>query len=339
MDAAIMTPQDIQPPQAVAEAPVVSAANGLIEVRLTNIQFGARDTNLYEFRPLTNALLPAASAGAHIDVHLPNGIVRQYSLVNASTDARSYVIGVKRDAQSRGGSRFLHEQLRVGTTLSISPPRNNFPLVETADHTVLIAGGIGITPIWCMWQRLRALGRSVDFIYACRSRADAVFLDELAAHPDVTLSFDDENNGSFLDLAGLIGRTPRNAHLFCCGPLPMLKAFEAATQGWPADQVHVEYFTQQAEAAADGGYVVELARSGKEIVVEPGQTLLAAVLAAGVDAPYSCEEGVCGACMTKVLSGTPDHRDTVLTPSEREANKTIMICCSGSKSDRLVLDL
>jgi ferredoxin-NADP reductase len=311
----------------------------LVEVRLVGIRFGARDTNLYEFQSLDGALLPTYDAGAHIDVHIPSGMVRQYSLIHPGSRPRSYVIGVKRDPESRGGSSFMHERLRVGTTITISAPRNNFPLVENADHTVLIAGGIGITPIWCMWQRLKSIGRPVELAYSCRSRADAIFLAEIDRNERVTFNFDDESPDGFLDLEGIVSRAPKHAHLYCCGPLPMLKAFEAVTTNWPAAQVHVEYFTSQAAAANDGGFVVELARSGREVLVEPGQTVLAALIAAGIDVPYSCEEGVCGACMTTVLSGTPDHRDTVLTAEERSRNKKIMICCSGSKSSRLVLDI
>jgi ferredoxin-NADP reductase len=320
-------------------APPSSAPGEPIEVRLVGIRFAARDTHLFEVRSLNGAPLPDYQAGAHIDVHMPSGTMRQYSLIHPHSDPARYVIGVKRDPKSRGGSSFMHDGLRVGTTLTIGAPRNNFPLAEDADHTVLIAGGIGITPIWCMWQRLKSIGRSVELVYSCRSRADAVFLDEVERNESVKLHFDDENSGAVLDLAEIVARAPRHAHLYCCGPTPMLKAFETAATGWPATQVHVEYFTSQATAANEGGFVVELARSGQEVAVAPGQTVLGALMAAGIDVPYSCEEGVCGACMTTVISGTPDHRDTVLTREERSRNTKMMICCSGSKSSRLVLDI
>lgn len=319
--------------------PTGSSSNALIDVRLLSIRFGARDTNLYELGRLDGGRLPAVVAGSHIDVHLPNGITRQYSLILPEQEPRSYLIGVKRDQQSRGGSSYLHENIRVGTPLKISAPRNNFPLVEDAPHTLLIAGGIGITPIWCMWQRLTSISRSVELVYSCRSRADAVFLSDLESADGVTLRFDDENSGSVLDIANLVSRAPKGTHAFCCGPGPMLDAFEKATIGWSPELVHVEYFTSQVEAANEGGFTVELSRSGKEVVIAPGETILAALIRAGVDAPYSCEEGVCGACMTTVLSGVPDHRDSVLTDEERSKNTKIMICCSGSKTRRLVLDL
>ncbi|WJR76846.1 PDR/VanB family oxidoreductase [Bradyrhizobium sp. NP1] len=317
----------------------VTETEDTIDVRLTSIRFGARDTNLYEFSRMAGGRLPPAVAGSHVDLHLPGGLVRQYSLIQPDDAPTAYLLGVKKDPQSRGGSSFLHDKARVGDMFRISPPRNNFPLVEDAPHVLLIGGGIGITPIWCMWQRLNLLGRSVTLVYACRSRADAVFLAELDGEDGVTFHFDDENAGSVLDIEALLGRMPAGTHAFCCGPAPMLKAFEGAAASWPSDRVHVEYFTAQAEAATAGGFTIGLARSGKEVVVSPGETILAALVRAGIDAPYSCEEGVCGACMTTVLDGLPDHRDSVLTAEERAKNTKIMICCSGSKTNRLILDL
>ncbi len=318
----------------------LSASDALIDVRLTAIRYAARDTHLYEFRRLDGQPLPSTDPGAHIDIQLPNRITRQYSLVNAAPRPMSYVVGIKRDPQSRGGSSFIHEQLRVGTVLKISAPRNNFPLDENAPTTILVAGGIGITPIYCMSQRLEALGRKWHMYYSCRSRIDAAFLDELSSYDCVTFNFDEENNGKFLDLKKILGDAPRDSHAYCCGPLPMLRAFEeAAAENFPAPQVHVEYFTAAVEAATEGGYVLELARSKRELMVPPGKTILDVLRDHGIDSTYSCEEGVCGACETTVLSGQPDHRDSILTESERQASKTMMICCSGSKSARLVLDL
>lgn len=316
------------------------AAADTIEVRLTAITYAARDTNLYEFRRPNGEVLPPAEPGAHIDIHLPNSTVRQYSLVHADTAPQAYIVGVKLDRNGRGGSRYMHEGLRVGEIVTISRPRNNFPLVETHGATILFAGGIGITPIWCMVQRLEAERRRWKLYYSCRSRQDAAFLRPLQAlGADVELHFDDESDGRFLDIAAAVAAAPAQAHLYCCGPLPMLAAFEAATAGRPAEQVHVEYFTSKNPAALAGGFTVILARSGKEFPVSPGQSILAVLRAAGVDVSFSCEQGVCGACETPVLSGSPDHRDNILTERERAASRTMMICCSGCTSDRLVLDL
>jgi tetrachlorobenzoquinone reductase len=322
-----------------AESAATKPPDGLIDVRLTAIRYAARDTNLYEFTRLDGGPLPAYQPGAHIDLHLPNGIVRQYSLTEAEPNSSSYTVGVKRDPASRGGSRYVHDELRVGKAIKISAPRNNFPLVENAAHVVLFAGGIGITPIWCMVQRLAKLGRPWTLHYACRSRADTAFLPALKEMAGAKFHFDDESAGKFLDVGALVAAAPKDAHLYCCGPTPMLKAFETATASWPREQVHIEYFTPKQEAAKAGGFVVELARSGKEFVIPEGKSILQVLLDAGVDVDYSCELGICGACEQRVISGEPEHRDAILTEEEQASNTKVMICCAGCKSERLVLDL
>jgi ferredoxin-NADP reductase len=313
-------------------------AQATITVRLSAIEYAARDTNLYTFTPIAGGALPDAEAGAHIGLMLPGGLERQYSLVHAGPVPMRYVVGVKRDAASRGGSQYLHDTMKVGDRLEIAPPRNNFPLNSDAEHTVLIAGGIGVTPIYCMVQQLERRGASFELHYACRAREDAAFIDQLAGRSNVHLHFDDENGGAVMDIASAVRAASPEAHLYCCGPTPMLAAFEAACAGRPAEQVHVEYFTQKYEAAEDGGYTVVLARSQKEFLIPPGKSILHVLQDAGIDVASSCEEGVCGACETAVLSGTPDHRDAILSDQERAANDTMFICCSGSKSERLVLD-
>lgn len=323
----------------LSDHPIPPGDGSTIEVLLTCIRMAARDTNLYTFQRPDKAPLPAAEPGAHIGVILPNGIERQYSLVSAGPQLKEYTVGVKRDLNSRGGSVYVHDQLRVGSRLPIVPPRNNFPLKEDTDLVVLLAGGIGITPIYCMVNRLIERGRKWELYYSCRTRLDAAFLDELAQHSATHLHFDDEEGGRFLNVAGIIDNLPRHAHLYCCGPAPMLAAFEAATAHWPAEQIHVEYFTPKFAAAQEGGYIVELARSKRELVIPAGKSILQVVREAGIDVPHSCEEGVCGACETRVISGIPDHRDAILTESERKENATMMICCSGSKTPRLVLDI
>jgi ferredoxin-NADP reductase len=310
-----------------------------IEVVLTCVRMVARDTNLYTFERPDRAALPGAEPGAHIGIILPNGVERQYSLVHAGPLLSDYTVGVKRDANSRGGSLYMHDQLRVGSKVSIVPPRNNFPLKQDAELVVLLAGGIGITPIYCMAKHLIAAGRPWQLYYSCRSRMDTAFLDELSQHSQVHFHFDDEESGRFLNVAAIVEKIPSNAHLYCCGPAPMLAAFEAATAHWPPEQVHVEYFTPKFAAAQEGGYIVELARAKRELTIPPGKSILQAVREAGIQVPHSCEEGVCGACETRVISGIPDHRDTILTEQERKENATMMICCSGSKSPRLVLDI
>jgi tetrachlorobenzoquinone reductase len=313
-------------------------ADNLMTLRLASIQYLARDTLAYAFERPDGAPLPSAAPGAHIGLHLPNGLVRQYSLLDGSANPRAYQVGVKRDVNSRGGSRYMHDKLRPGDLIQVEAPRNNFPLDENAAHTVLIGGGIGITPILCMARRLKALGRSMTLYYSCRERVDAAFVDELASFADMHLHIDAEA-GHVLDLAGVVTTHSVDTHFYCCGPGPMLAAFEAATASRPRDHVHVEYFTAKQEAALDGGYTVELRRSGRQLVVPGGKTILNVLRDAGVDVAYSCEEGVCGACETRVLDGIPDHRDAILSDPEKAANNTMIICCSGCKGDRLVLDL
>jgi ferredoxin-NADP reductase len=310
-----------------------------MDVRLRHVHRAVRDTNLYEFERLHGEPFPAFAPGAHIDVHLPNGLVRQYSLTRAEPNPRRYTVAIKRDAAGRGGSRYIHDEIHAGAALTISTPRNNFPLREDAAQVVFIAGGIGITPIWCMIQRLEWLKRPWTLYYACRSRADMAFRAPLAELAGAHLHFDDESGGKVLNVAAIVGAAPGEAHLYCCGPAPMLAAFEAAAAGWPRDQVHVEYFSAKPEPAMQGGFVVELARSGKEFFVSEGRSILDVLLDAGIDVPCSCQQGICGTCETRVVSGIPEHRDMILSEQEQASNTTVMICCAGSKTERLVLDL
>jgi len=311
-----------------------------LRVRVKAATWEAPQVVSYELRPLDGSELPPFTAGAHIDLRLGNGLARSYSLTNSQDERHRYVIGVQKDRASRGGSKWVHENLRVGDIVSLEGPRNNFALDETAGQSILIAGGIGITPILCMLRRLASLGRDWRLFYCARRRADAAFVDDLAAFgPRVTLNFDEEPGGRMLDIAGVVRDAPPGAHLYCCGPAPMLTAFEAATAQWPRERVHVEYFAAKEPPAAVGGLTVVLARSGREFVVPQGKTILETLLDAGLDVAHSCTQGVCGACETKVLEGVPDHRDLVLTEAEQASGATMMICCSGAKTERLVLDL
>lgn len=314
-------------------------STGSLSLRVNAIRYAARETLTFELATPDDSVLPAAQPGAHIGVHLPNGIVRQYSLVHAGGELRSYEIGVKLDPASRGGSRFMHESLRVGNVLAVEPPRNNFPLIEDAATSILFAGGIGITPIVAMVERLAMLGRTLHLYYAVRRREELAFLPALQRACAPVLHIDAEANGKVLDIPALIERASRDAHLYCCGPTPMLSAFETATRGWPAGQIHTEYFTPRLTAATAGGYTVVLARSGTEFVVPTGKSILSVLREAGVNVQSSCEEGVCSACETRIVEGIPDHRDSILSEQERSAGRTMMICVSGSKSPRLVLDL
>lgn len=310
-----------------------------LQVRVKSLTWEAPNIVSYDLRPMAGDELPGFTAGAHIDLSLSNGFVRSYSLLNSQAERHRYVIAVQNDRASRGGSRWIHENVRPGDVLTISGPRNNFPLCETAEMSILVAGGIGITPILSMVDRLSALGRCWQLIYCARKRSGTAFVEALQGRPGVHFNFDEEPGGALLDIAAVIGSAPIGAHLYCCGPLPMLGAFEEATKDIDRSHVHLEYFKVKEPPSVRGGFTVFLARSRREVPVPNGMTILEALRDVGFDVPYSCLEGICGSCETAVLEGVPDHRDLVLTDKERAANKTMMICCSGSKTERLVLDV
>jgi len=295
-----------------------------------------------ELRPWGDTVFAPFDAGSHIDLHLPNGLVRSYSLLNSPSEQGRYVVGILRDRKSRGGSEYVHAQLRVGMQLKISQPRNNFALDANARHSVLVAGGIGITPIYCMFRQLLALGKSAQLIYCARSRREAALIEALVGlDAKVVYHFNDEK-GVPPDLAQYLAGQPVDTHFYCCGPTPMLDAFESTCESLGYPHAHIERFAAAElppNDEAQSSYSVELGKSGKTLNVEPGLNLLDVLLEAGCDIEYSCREGVCGSCETKVIEGDVDHRDGVLTKSERAANKSMMVCVSGCKSRRLVLDL
>lgn len=320
-----------------------------LQALVFNLRYEAKGIVSIELRPARpDVVFPAAEAGAHIDLHLGNGLVRSYSLTNPG-DAQRYVIAVLNDRNSRGGSRYVHEQLRVGQVMEISAARNHFRLNETAEHSVLLAGGIGITPIYAMLQRLLALGRSVELVYCARNRDEAAYVEGIEALAkntqagkaslSVRLHFDDEQ-GAAPDLKQLLAGRPLDTNFYCCGPGPMLDAYEKACEALGQVHVHLERFAAAKEVpqAVAGTYCVELKKSGKTVQVPPGVSLLDVLLQAGLKPDFSCREGVCGACETKVLSGEVDHRDQILTRQEKAANKSMMICVSGCRSGTLVLD-
>jgi tetrachlorobenzoquinone reductase len=319
-----------------ASAPVTPA--GSLALRVTAIRWLAPTIREIELRSPDGAPLPPPTPGAHVDLALPGGLSRSYSLVNAPGDDGRYLVAVNRDAASRGGSAHVVEAMRVGDIVEVAPPTNTFPLVDTAE-LVLVAGGIGITPILSMARARAAAGLPFTLHYAVRSRADAAYLPELAALPGGTVQVhDDATEGRVLDVAAVVAAAPASAHLYCCGPEPMLAAFTAATAGRPEGTVHVEHFSNSFEASATS-FTIYLKRKGLELEVPAGRTIMDVLMEAGVRVAHSCREGVCGTCETRVLEGVPDHKDNVLSDREKASNKLIMICCSGAKSDRLVLDI
>lgn len=317
-----------------------AAQNPLVEVRVSAVANEALGIRSFEFRAPHSRELPHFEAGAHIDVHLPDGLIRSFSLTNPQHERDHYLIAVNLDDSSRGGSRFMHEHLRAGDLIRISPPRNNFALFERASHSVLIAGGIGITPLWCMIQRLEQVGRSWELHYCARTRERAAFLKHLSAYgAKVHYTFSREPGIARLDVASVVRDSPADAHLYCCGPSGMLRCFEEATAGRLPDTIHVEYFASVSPAVAESSFTVTLARKGQTFAVLPGRTILQTLLDAGIEVPHSCAEGVCGTCETRVLGGIPEHRDLVLSKAQKAAGDVIMVCCSRCKSGNLVLDL
>ena len=310
-----------------------------LSLRIKSVGWEAPNILSYDLRPLESRELPPFTAGAHVDLTLPNGLVRSYSLVNPQSERHRYVIAVQKDRASRGGSKWVHENFHAGDVLTVNGPRNNFALDESAEKSIFIAGGIGITPILSMIERLSAIGSDWELVYCSRARSGTPFLELLDNSPRVRFNFDQEPGGKMLDIAAVVKGAPANGHFYCCGPIPMLDAFENATRDLPRERIHVEYFSAKEPPAVEGGFKVVLARSGRELTVLPGKTILKTLCDIGLDIPHSCTEGICGTCETRVLEGVPDHRDLILTEGERASNKTMMICCSGSKSEKLVLDL
>jgi vanillate O-demethylase ferredoxin subunit len=313
-------------------------------VRIARKTVEAVDISSFELVDPDGNALPPFSAGSHIDVHLPDGLVRQYSLANDPRDTQRYLIAVLRDANSRGGSTGMHA-LQVGATIGISDPKNHFALAHNAKHSILIAGGIGITPILCMAERLAHIGASFDLHYCTRSAERTAFAQRIRESTfagQARLHHDDGPPDQKFNANALIGQPREDVHLYVCGPTGFMEWVlgTARESGWPESRLHREYFAGVAATSVDdGAFEVQLASSGAVIRVANDQSVVAALAAAGVSVPVSCEQGVCGTCLTRVIEGTPDHRDMYLTPDEQARCDQFTPCCSRAKSPRLVLDL
>ncbi|MBT2523476.1 PDR/VanB family oxidoreductase [Arthrobacter sp. ISL-28] len=283
--------------------------------------------------------LPDWTPGSHIDIVLPSGINRQYSLCGDRWDAHSYRIAVLHEAQGRGGSAYIHEQLTEGTTVALGGPRNNFPLAPSEKY-LFIAGGIGITPMLPMIQQADLLGAEWKLLYLGRSRNTMAFLDELAAYGDRVVVMAKDESGP-CRLQELIGDPQADTKVYVCGPQRLLTAVERHCADWPVGLLRVEHFAAKAHGAPARAtaFEVELARAGLSVTVRPDQSILDAVQNAGVSVLTSCREGTCGTCEVTVLDGDPDHRDSILGDADRAAGHCMFPCVSRSCSDRLVLDL
>lgn len=318
----------------------------MIEVVIARKHREAQDICVFELAPKDDAALPPFAAGAHIDVQVQEGLVRQYSLCNPPGGKNVYTIGVLKEPASRGGSLSMHERLGVGDTVRISEPRNNFPLAHDAGRSLLFAGGIGITPVLCMAERLAMIGADFRMHYCTRSRERTAFFDRIIASgfvDQVAFHFDSGEADQKLDLeAALDGATP-NTHLYVCGPSGFMDWILATARkmGWPEGRLHKEYFAASAAAppGEDRPFDVTIASTGATFRIPVGQTVVAVLAEHGIDVPISCEQGVCGTCITRVLQGEPEHRDMVLSDAEKTANDQFTPCCSRARSACLVLDL
>lgn len=330
-------------PPELAELPPARAdrARGLLRVRVDAKWRAAEGVAAFALAPLS-VVLPTAQPGAHIDVHLPDGSVRQYSVVNAPGEDDRYIIGVKREPESRGGSECLHDVVREGDVLAVSEPRNNFPLRRDADRTLLIAGGIGVTPLLAMAQALRHHGLGHELHYFGQSEEHLAFPERLAHLGDAVrrhCGLDPLRTRD--ELARVLGAHEPGKQVYACGPGPMIEAVRelSAAAGWPVEKVHFEYFRNTREIDKSSTFEVALARSCLTVEVGPGQTVLEAIRRAGVELPSSCEQGACGTCLATVVEGTPVHQDVYLNEVERASGESIVTCVSRCSSPRLVLDL
>jgi ferredoxin-NADP reductase len=312
-----------------------------MQLRVRAITYLAEAINGCELVDPRGRDLPRFAAGAHVELRA-GGFLRRYSLWNDPAERRRYCIAVLREVASRGGSRHLHENVRVGDIVEVSPPRNNFPLDPTGERHLLIAGGIGIAPIMSMVTELRRRGAEFEVHYCARSPEGAAFRRELAplaAEGRVRFHYDGGDPARGLDIAATLREPRPGTHLYYCGPAPLMAAATEATRDWPAGTVHCEYFTGVPEPGAteDHPFRVQLAKTGGDYEVRAGETIAEVLQRHGVAVRTSCELGYCGTCLTPYLSGEPDHRDQVLEENGRQ--RYLLICCSRAKSPILVLDL
>ncbi len=316
-----------------------------LAVQVVRKRVEATDICTFELAdPLGNAL-PSFGAGSHIDVHIGDGTVRQYSLCNDPRDTHRYMIAVLRVPASRGGSTAMHDAIQEGDVLEISEPRNHFQLAHGAKRSLLLAGGIGVTPILCMAERLANIGANFEMHYCTRSADRTAFMERIrqSSFADrVHFHFNDGPPEQKLDAERLLEHSPPDTHLYVCGPTGFMDWLlgTARARGWPPPQLHREYFASEVRAlASDTEFEVRLASTGKVYCVARDETVVTALAKQGIEIPTSCGQGVCGTCLTRVIDGEPDHRDIYQTEAERARNDQFTPCCSRAKSAMLVLDL
>ncbi len=329
--------------EALATLPKLAATGRKAPLRVVvkSIRDVATEIKAFELISV-DTQLPTFQPGAHIDVHLANAQVRQYSLTNAPGQTDRYIIAVKREADGNGGSAFLHQSVRVGDTLAISLPRNNFPLRRDAVNTLLIAGGIGITPLLAMAQTLKSADHPFHLHYFVQDQSHAAFpqlLSTFGTHISMHTGLSPEQTRT--TLANTLEGYKPASHVYLCGPAAMLSAARdlAYRMNWPDEAIHFEFFKNTTDVTTDQAFTVELARSGLTLTVESGQTLLHTLRTNGVELPSSCEQGACGTCRVGVLDGEPLHQDVYLSDAEHQRNDCLMTCVSRARSEKLVLDI
>lgn len=317
-----------------------------MKLRVSAVRDEAQDIKSFEFVAPDGGALPAFTAGAHLDVLLPSGLVRQYSLANAPGEAHRYLVAVLRETDGRGGSCEMHDKVHEGDLIEIGGPLNNFPLADTATRHLLIAGGIGITPMMAMLRHLDASGATYDLHYCSRTPEKTAFMTTLQNPPfagHVTFHHDHGDPAKGLDVMALLRTHTEGLHVYCCGPAGLMGAVRDATAHWPTGTVHFEYFSVDQDAlpahGPDGSFEVEIESSGEVYQVPADKTLMEVLRENGHDVPSACEEGICGTCLTDVVEGEIDHRDLVLDDDEKAANDIMTVCCSRAKSARLKLRL
>lgn len=312
-----------------------------LDVVVDSVEAAATEVKALVLRPVTGAALPPWTPGSHIDVLLPSGPVRQYSLCGDPSDRDTWRIAVLREplGRGRGGSEYIHTALHVGAKLRVSAPRNNFPFVESARY-LFVAGGIGITPILPMIALADEQRADWRLVYGGRNVDSMAFRGELARFGDRVEILPEDRTGP-IDLDRVLGAPKPDTAVYCCGPSGLLEAVEKRCGSWPEGALHTERFvsTTPQSAAGDTAFEVVLAKQNRTFTVPPGETILRTLESNGIDVLSSCQQGMCGRCEQTVLEGTPDHRDEILTPEERAAGEYILICVSRSHDDRLVLDL
>jgi ferredoxin-NADP reductase len=307
--------------------------------RVTGMAHEAEDIMSLTLAAEDGAALPAWEPGAHVDLYLGEALERQYSLCGDPNSADVWTVAVLCERPSRGGSEFVHAQLSVGDVLDVQGPRTGFPLVD-ADRHLFIGGGIGVTPLLPMAERLAGTDRSWQMVYGGRRRASMAFIDRLRSLGDQVTVWPEDERG-VIDLPGLLGEPQPGTAVYCCGPESLLHAVELGCESWPPGSLHIER-CHPMPGALDGvntAFEVVLAQAGITVAVAADQTIVEAVEEAGIDVPTSCREGTCGTCETELLDGVADHRDSFLSEEEKQHGATVMVCCSRALSPRLVLDL